>query len=451
MYKFNIRGSIKKELLAELINEFMELSEYSFSCDEDAFEIESEDINEAKKIVFNLLAKAGLKPPSWGILTGVRPVKLYGELSERCKNANEAVAMLIERYCLDGDKARDIKNIYEYQTSFTGKPPENSFGLYIGIPFCPTRCLYCSFTSNQVTPDEIAKYFEALKKEISSTGAMTKEARQFPESIYIGGGTPTTLTSEQLAELISLIHDSFDMSMLTEFTVEAGRPDTITEKKLKVLKSGGTDRISINPQSTNGKTLRIIGRGHTPDDIKRAFYDAGKVGFSSINADVIAGLPGEGTSDLVNSVNEMIALGADNITVHSLAVKRASRLIDIDNAYHYKRGRAVTEMLAASKELLCSRGYRPYYLYRLKHMAGAGENTGYCRDDKICLYNVRIMDEHQSVIALGSGGISKRYYPAENRLERVANVTDYKQYIDRIDEMTERKATGLFDREVTQC
>ena len=226
--------------------------------------------------------------------------------------------------------------------------------------------------------------------------------------------------------------------------MEAGRPDTITAEKLAALREAGVERISINPQSMHEKTLERIGRNHKPQDIIGAFEMAEKYEFSSINADLIAGLPGESTEDFVKSLKEIIALAPENITVHCLAVKRASRLVDIDKDFHYKQAERVAEQLNASREMLKEAGYIPYYLYRQKHMAGAFENTGYCKKDKDCIYNVRIMDEHQTIIALGAGGITKVYYPEENRLERVPNVTNYQEYIARIDEMLDRKEKNLF-------
>ena len=271
-----------------------------------------------------------------------------------------------------------------------------------------------------------------------------KECGITPETIYIGGGTPTTLRADQLKALIEQIKNFFDLSKLKEFTIEAGRPDTITDEKLETIKKQGIQRISINPQSMKQHTLDLIGRSHKPEDITSAFALASSYRFQSINADIIAGLPEENTEDFINTLEELIGLNPENITVHCLAVKRASKLKDIDKDFHYKQAEIVAEMLEASRKILGDAGYIPYYMYRQKHMAGAFENTGYCKKDKDCIYNIRIMDEHQTIIALGAGGITKVYYPAENRLERVANVTNYQEYINRIDEMLDRKEKNLF-------
>ena len=263
--------------------------------------------------------------------------------------------------------------------------------------------------------------------------------------IDIGRGTPTTLTAEQLDILISTVKKHFNLKRCKEFTVEAGRPDTITEAKLDVLAAHGIERISINPQTMKDETLTLIGRSHSVDDIRKAFQIAKEGNRFIINADIIAGLPEESPEDFKNTLEELISLEPANITVHTLAVKRASRLIEADEGYHYRQAKVVDEMLKISADLLAKAEYKPYYLYRQKHMAGALENIGYCKEDTPCIYNIRIMDEHQSILALGAGGISKRYYPAENRLERVPNVSNYEIYIERLEEMIERKRINFFE------
>ena len=272
-----------------------------------------------------------------------------------------------------------------------------------------------------------------------------KDGNIFVESVYIGGGTPTTLTAEQLDLLLKKIEKCFDLSKTAEFTVEAGRPDTITKEKLDVLSAHKIQRISINPQTMKDETLKIIGRDHDSQQIRDAFKMAVAGYDFLVNADVIAGLPGEKPEDFERTLSELIELGPANITVHTLAVKKASRLIEADETYHYRQADVVEEMLAISKDMLRKSGYRPYYLYRQKHMAGALENIGYCKDGTPCVYNIRIMDESQSILALGAGGISKKYYPHENRLERVPNVSNYQIYIERIDEMIDRKRKNFFE------
>lgn len=402
------------------------------------------DKNQIKREIYQGLSQITKTSPPWGILTGVRPVKLMRELSEKYASSDRAAEKLRRFYLLSEEKVRLLTEIYKYQQSALGKAAHRSQSVYIGIPFCPSRCLYCSFTSNQKGPEEIEKYMEALMREIEYAGDALRKSGSLTESIYIGGGTPTTLRAEQLDALLSKTEEAFDLSALREFTVEAGRPDTITKEKLRVIADHGIKRISINPQTMKDSTLKLIGRSHSVEDIRQAFRTAKETGDFLINADVIAGLPEETPEDFENTLSEIISLDPANITVHTLAVKRASRLIESDASYHYRQAKTVERMLKSSGDILKAAGYRPYYLYRQKHMAGAMENTGYCKGDTPCIYNIRIMDENQSILALGAGGISKRYYPEENRLERIPNVSNYSVYIERLDEMTQRKEKNFF-------
>ena len=411
------------------------------------------DKNHIKREIFlGLLQLTGMEdnPPAWGILTGVRPVKLTGELFAKLETEEAVRKKLREFYFVNEEKTQLLLDTYNYQQEVLGPPPEGGVGVYIGIPFCPTRCLYCSFTSNQKGPEEIQRYLEALFTEIRYCGLRMKETGLWPESIYIGGGTPTTLDEHQLDALLTEVKTHMDLSRCKEFTVEAGRPDTITYEKLEVIKKHGVDRISINPQSMKERTLELIGRSHKPEDIVKAFQKASWCEIPMVNADVIAGLQEETVEDFKDTMQRLIALDATNITVHTLAVKRASRLIEEDPDYAYRQGELVADMLKAGVKLLEEAGYRPYYLYRQKHMAGSFENVGYCKGDTPCIYNIRIMEEQQTIIALGAGGISKVYFPEENRLERVPNVSNYEIYIERLDEMLDRKENNLF-KEVTTC
>ena len=454
MYRIKILHFEKTYLLNELIKIFLRPDQYELVENEiddtDCIcfnQSASQDINHIKREIYDKLAELTEQRPEWGILTGVRPVKLCGEIYERLGDADKTVTFLMNQYYLCDEKARLIMDMYLHQQEFCGVIEDKSACVYVGIPFCPTRCVYCSFASNQVADSEIARYLEALLKEVKHVGKRMKETGIVPETIYIGGGTPTTLNAEQLDVLIETMKTSFDMTKVKEFTIEAGRPDTITEEKLAVIARHGITRISINPQSMKARTLELIGRSHQPEDIEDAFAMAKAHGFDNINADIIAGLPEENVEDFVNTLTKVIAMDPESITVHCLAVKRASKLIEQDPGFHYKQAELVGNMLAESRRILADAGYIPYYLYRQKHMAGAFENVGYCKKDKDCIYNVRIMDEHQINMALGAGGISKMYYPEENRLERVPNVTNYQEYINRIDEMLNRKEDNIF-REV---
>lgn len=446
-YRFNIHGQVNIALMRELIDEFIDPEQYEITDSSGSGVIqintdESSDRDTVKRELYRKLTELTGTAQKWGALTGVRPVKLAGELIESLGIAG-AEKRLSDFYYMSDEKIKLVTDMYLYQKQLFGKAPDNSAGIYIGIPFCPTRCLYCSFASNQVPPEEIERYLPVLIYEIRTAGRRLRETGGCAESIYIGGGTPTTLDKDQLRQLLSEVRNVYGDD-IRELSVEAGRPDTITEDKLAVLKDQGVGRISINPQSMKQETLDRIGRSHTPEDIEKAFELAVNAGFNVINTDIIAGLPGEDVNDFTSTLERMISIGASNITVHTLAVKRGSRLHEEDKQYHYRAAETVKEMLAASKELLAETGFRPYYLYRQKHMAGAMENTGYCRDDLACLYNVRIMDEHQSTLAMGAGGISKKYYPEENRLVRVPNVTNYQEYITRIEEMLQRKEKLFF-------
>lgn len=387
----------------------------------------------------------------WGELTGVKPVKLTRELfkgnpynGRKPHEKPEVYRILTEEKGLSSDKARLLIEIYERQQKVLKGEEYLKAGLYIGIPFCPTRCLYCSFTSNQKPYGEIERYLEALIEEIEYTGKRCIESGLGIETIYIGGGTPTTLDSGQLNRLLDSILHNFDLCKLREFTLEAGRPDTITAEKLSIAKDHGVDRISINPQSMKERTMELIGRSHSPSDILRAFEIADKSGISVINCDLIAGLPEESVGDFEHTLKTMIGLGPANITVHTLALKRASRLIEQDASYHESHSDVVSDMIELSHHMLRESGYVPYYLYRLKRMAGSLENTGWCKPGTEGLYNIRIMDEQQSILALGAGGMSKVFFPEENRLERVPNVNNYEVYIERLQQMLDRKEQGIF-------
>ncbi|MBR2546966.1 MAG: coproporphyrinogen dehydrogenase HemZ [Eubacterium sp.] len=446
-YRFNIHGDVNISLMRELIDEFIDPAYYEITGEDSADVIQintegSSDRDTVKREIYRRLCDLTGRKQEWGALTGVRPVKLAGELIESIGLAG-ARERLSDFYYMSDEKIDLVTDMYLYQKQLFGSAEAKSAGVYIGIPFCPTRCLYCSFASNQVPDTEIERYMPVLLHEIDHVGRRLEETGGFAESIYIGGGTPTTLDASQLRMLLGETGKAFG-DRIKELSVEAGRPDTITVEKLAVLKDMGVERISINPQSMKQETLDRIGRSHTPEDIEKAFSIALAAGFDVINADIIAGLPGEDEQDFALTLDRMIDIGASNITVHTLAVKRGSRLHEEDKQYHYRAAETVKAMLALSREKLDGAGFRPYYLYRQKHMAGAMENTGYCRDDKACLYNVRIMDEHQSTLAMGAGGISKKYYPETNRLVRIPNVTNYQEYISRIDEMIERKENTYF-------
>lgn len=424
-----------------------EISELAkmFAMD-DEFVIERDDKalskNEQKRNAYKLLSKETGKTLDWGILTGVRPHKLYASLAKE-KGVELANRIMKDEYYLSDEKINLLNKVFRLQEDVLYNTDRKAIGLYIGIPFCPTRCSYCSFTSNKYTADKADEYLKALEKEIVAVSKILESKGLFAESIYIGGGTPTALNDEQFEKLLTLTEEYFIEDRTKEFTVECGRPDTINKNKLLSVSRHHAGRISINPQSMNQKTLDAIGRLHSPEAITSAYQLARETGDFIINMDMIAGLPGEDKDDFKYSLDKIIDLNPENITVHTLAVKRASRLIEEDKYYAVRQAGVVREMLAYASAALDINKYQPYYLYRQKHMAGNFENVGYCKDNKASIYNIRIMEENQTIVALGAGGISKVYYPDENRLERVPNVSNYEVYIERIDEMIQRKENGI--------
>lgn len=450
MYRIRLQHIEATQEYEELIKLFLRPEQYCIITDQDqkggqetavdwVFTARS-DKNELKREIFQALhAETGIRPP-WGILTGIRPVKMTGELLEQ--NGSDALTrnILQERFLLTEEKADLALQVIHDQKCAIGLPPAHSAGVYIGIPFCPTRCLYCSFPSNQVGSEEYERYLTAMHREIEAVGTLMRERGIEAESMYLGGGTPTSLSAGQLDRLLQQIRHWLNPSdTLQELTVEAGRPDTVTPEKLHVLKAYGVDRISINPQTMQDRTLIRIGRNHTTAQTCQAFALAKAADIPIINMDLIAGLPGESEKDLRDTLEQVLAMRPENITMHSLAVKRSSRLAEEDKNFHYRQGTLVSDMLNTARCMLREAGYRPYYLYRQKHMSGAQENTGYALPGTENRYNIRIMDEHQHILALGAGGISKVYFPEENRLERVPNVTNYEIYIERIEEMIRRK------------
>ena len=456
MYKIVLQGVSNNHEYEELIKLFLRPDEYEIAEAGDALNAdfiftEQDDKNIVKSRIYDELSSLTGVRPLWGILTGIRPVKLAGELVRDAKkhDAEDAYAAarrkMISYYRTSGEKADLALDIYRLQQETFGAPPEKTTGVYIDIPFCPTRCLYCSFASNQTSYSETLRYMEALYREMDFVADEMKNKGWSAESIYIGGGTPSTLEDKDFRQFLLKVKDMFGGPELAEFTVEMGRPDTITAEKLAAALNAGAGRISINPQTMKDETLELIGRKHDSADIRAAFAEAQNAGIKVINADVIAGLPLETAEDFDNTLAEVGKLGPQNITVHSLSVKRASKLMEIDKDFHYKQADLVSEMLEKARSYLAECGYRPYYLYRQKHMSGAQENTGYALPGAEGLYNVRIMEEAQTIIAMGASGMTKVFFPDENRLERVPNVSNYEIYIDRIDEMIERKKEGLFN------
>lgn len=416
--------------------------------------IEKKD--EIKKFLYTELQSITGTTLKWGTLTGVKPLKLYEKLLEQTdnKNSKDVVrSLLTQNYLVDETKIDLLERIHDNQKEVLIEPDKREVSVYIGIPFCPTRCTYCSFTSNQSDYDEIGRYMDALYKELDYVGSQMDEHGLKAETIYIGGGTPTTLRTEDLKELIERVNKKIPTIQDFEFTVEAGRPDTIHREKLLMLYDKGVNRISINPQTMKNKSLDIIGRDHTSEDIYKAFDAAKGIGFKAVNADLIAGLPDESVSDFKDTLKKIEKLNPENITVHTLALKKSSKLMEAFTSSNKvpsaEKDMAAENMVGYAEDFLQNHDYVPYYIYRQKYMADNLENVGYAKKGTECVYNIRIMEEKQTVIALGAGGSTKVFFPEENRIERIFNVSNYEIYIERIEEMIDRKRKNLFIDKLT--
>lgn len=396
-----------------------------------------------KTVLYLALAKESGRELPWGSLTGVRPVKLVLGRLEEGMPEEDIRADMKSRYMVSNTKIELSLNVAKREKKLLEMLNyRDGFSIYIGIPFCPTTCLYCSFTSYPIGAwkKRTDDYVDALLSEMDFVAHYYRSRK--PDTVYFGGGTPTTLEPVQLDRILTALEKRFDLSALKELTVEAGRPDSVTEEKFRVLKAHGVTRISVNPQTMNQKTLDLIGRRHTVEQVKEAYFLARKCGFDNINMDLIVGLPGEDIEDVRTTMEEIKKLSPDNLTVHSLAVKRAAAL----NLWKEQFRDTICntdEIINLTADYAALMGLNPYYLYRQKNMAGNFENVGYAREGMEGLYNVLIMEEKQTIIAMGAGASSKFIFPEENRIERIENVKDVKNYIERIDEMIERKRNFL--------
>lgn len=396
--------------------------------------------NKIKRRLYLLLMERTGKQLPWGTLTGIRPTKIALTKLEQGEAENEIRREMKETYYTGNEKINlSIEIAQKERELLSGIDYRDGYSLYVGIPFCPTTCLYCSFTSYPIGrwQGKMDQYFEALFKELDYVAEKKRGCRL--ETIYFGGGTPTSLSPEDLDRLITKIENTFDLSHVQEFTVEAGRPDSITREKLQVLRNHGITRISINPQTMKQETLDLIGRRHTVEDVKERFAMARELGFDNINMDLIVGLPEENIEDVQATMEAVKALEPDSITVHSLAIKRAARLNTMKEVYKDLKITNTQEMIDLTAKYARELGLEPYYLYRQKNMAGNFENVGYASPGKACIYNILIMEEKQTIIACGAGTTTKRLFPEENRIERAENVKNVEQYIERIDEMIARK------------
>ena len=396
-----------------------------------------------KRGVYEALRDTMAIRPAWGMLTGIRPAKKANELMAEGLTPDETVKHLMEKFDVTEDKAALAVEVALAERHILSTIKDNDTDIYIGIPFCPTRCLYCSFASYPLSKfaDKEERYVDSLIKEINYVGEYSKGLNV--RSIYIGGGTPTALSERELERVLKAVKDNFDTENVLEYTVESGRPDTVTEEKLRLIKHYGATRISINPQSMVERTLKVIGRDHTPEQIKQAFTMARAAGFDNINTDIIVGLPGETEEDLKYTLEEIKKLSPESLTVHTLAVKRASRLKEeLDNTEMVPAAE-IEKMLGIAADCAEKMGMKPYYMYRQKNMVGNFENVGYCKPGAECLYNVDIMEEKITVLACGAGATTKVYEAENNHIYRIYNVKSLDDYIERTDEMIQRKKDDL--------
>ena len=394
--------------------------------------------NELKLALYRLLERVTGRRLPWGTLTGIRPTKIPMKMINENKSDEDIKDYLKNVYYCSNEKSNLATEIAHLEKNITDQVTVEGYSLYIGIPFCPTTCLYCSFTSYPISiwKKRVREYLDALKKEIDYLADLKKD--EGPDSVYIGGGTPTTLEADELRELIGYLKGKINFDKVKEFTVEAGRPDSITRDKLIALKECGVTRLSINPQTMNEETLKIIGRRHTIEQVYDAFELAREVGFTNINMDLILGLPGEDEAAVRNTLDKIRKLDPDSLTVHSMAIKRAAgmhKFLEEHEEIETINTPAMMDMAIAAAHAM---DMKPYYLYRQKNMTGNLENIGFSKEGKYGIYNILIMEEVQTIIACGAGTVTKRVY-GDGRIERCDNVKDVELYIEKIDEMIERK------------
>ena len=424
----------------------LSLGEISLEGREDYDQEEDRKVrkNKLKQVLYKLLSQATGQTLPWGNLTGIRPTKIAMGLIESGMSNAQAAEYMRNTYFTSNEKTALAITIANRERELLKDIDyENGYSLYVGIPFCPSICLYCSFSSSPLERwrDQVDAYLDALLKELDFIAEAMKD--KVLDTIYIGGGTPTTLEPYQIRRLLSHISEKFPVEQVKEYTVEAGRPDSITREKLQALREFPVTRISVNPQTMNQATLDLIGRKHTVEDTRHAFALARECGFDNINMDLIVGLPGEQKEDVQRTLEEIKKLDPDSLTVHSLAVKRAARLNMFKDQYQEMGFINNQEIMNLAMEYAHDCQMGPYYLYRQKNMCGNLENIGYAKVDKAGIYNILIMEEKQSILAAGAGASTKFVFQNGERIERAENVKDVANYISRIDEMIERKRTGI--------
>lgn len=381
----------------------------------------------------------GIRYP-WGILYGVRPARLMHSLTDKY-GEKEAKRLFMEKYLVSREKTELAAAVMHSENKIISLSENRSFSLYVSIPFCPTRCSYCSFVSHSIenTQRLIEPYVDLLIKELEETGRYARDLGLKLESVYFGGGTPTTLCAENLERILRAVEENFDLSTIREYTVEAGRPDTVTKAKLSVLKAAQVGRISINPQTFNDHVLKIIGRHHTAKQTEQAFELARSMGFDNINMDFIAGLPTDMLESFKSSLAAGVRLNAESVTVHTLSLKSGAYMATADAAFDLTDKLITADMVKYSNEFLNSSGYYPYYMYRQGKSLGNLENVGWCKEGCDCLYNVFMMDETHTVLSVGAGAVIKLKNSKTGRIERIYNYKYPYEYIDRFDDIISRK------------
>jgi len=400
--------------------------------------------DEVKKAVFLYFSKNTTLELPWGTVIGIRPSKKALELLQKGVSEDNIIAYFKDKHVTRDDKARLCIDVAKFERNIVNKEKDN-ISIYIDMPFCPTRCIYCSFTSNPIgsCKNIVGPYLEALSHEIKSISNYIKEKNLNIECVYFGGGTPTSVNDEQFEKIMECVYEAFiENSKVKEFTVECGRPDSITRQKLLTMKKYGVHRISINPQTMNDDTLELIGRNHNVNDVYEKFDMARELGFDNINMDLIVGLPGEKISHIIRTCDKILGIKPDSVTIHGMSIKRASRLHEnMLNNYRFEipAQEELNKMYGLTVELSKKLDMKPYYMYKQKNMVGNMENVGYAIPGKEGIYNIQMIEEKQTVIALGADAVSKVVFLDENRHERFANVKDVREYIKRVDEMIEKK------------
>lgn len=391
-----------------------------------------------KLTVFQAIQEIRPLDMPWGILTGVRPTKKINEMLDEGFSESDIKNILKEKYLTTDEKIDLAIDISKIEKNILKNNSKNKISLYLGIPFCPTRCIYCSFTSFNLSQytKKVDLYLDCLEKEILSLKNYVNSYEI--ESIYIGGGTPSSLNETQFYRFLKMIADNFKKP-LVEYTIEAGRADTITRQKLKTMKEFNASRISINPQTMNDKTLKLIGRNHLEKDFLEVFYMAREEGHNNINTDIILGLTDETSKEVLYTMDKLYKLKPESLTVHTLALKRASRLNENIDSFNPSSFYEMEKMISITKDYSKKMDMYPYYMYRQKNMVGNFENVGYCKDGLECFYNIQIMEEKQTIISFGAGATSKFYFQDKNLIKRAFNVKSVDDYINRIDEMIQRK------------